>query len=63
MHLVRTLVICTCLAPLGFASLTPEQKIADFMQLAGLYAKNYMPYEWKRDAMGFDLYNVQPWLD
>jgi hypothetical protein len=63
MRVSRVLLLCLFLAPASFAQLTPEQKIADLMQLAGLYAKNYMPYEWKRDAMGFDLYNVQPWLD
>jgi hypothetical protein len=50
------------LAPLSFAQLTPDQKVSDFMQLAGLYAKNYGPYEEKRDVFGFDLYKIQPWL-
>jgi Peptidase family S41/PDZ domain len=45
------------------ADLTLDQKISDFRQLAGLYAKNYGPYQWKRDVLGFDLYNIQPWLD
>ncbi len=45
------------------AQLTRDQKIADFTQLAALYAKQYGPYEWKRDVMGFDLYKVQPWLE
>jgi len=40
-----------------------EQKIADFNQLAALYAKNYGPYEWKRDVMGFDALALKPWLD
>ncbi|HEV2688055.1 MAG TPA: hypothetical protein VGV35_05860, partial [Bryobacteraceae bacterium] len=50
-------------APAAFAQLTVDQKVSDFMQLAGLYAKNYAPYEWKRDVIGFDLYNVKPWLE
>src|SRR5215471_20229608 len=45
------------------AQLTPEQKMSDFLNLAGLYAKNYAPYEWKRDVYHFDLLNLQPWLD
>lgn len=49
-------------APSLLAQLTTAQKTADFMQLAGLYAKNYAPYELRRDLFGFDLYNVQPWL-
>lgn len=53
---------------LGFAAslcaqLTQAQKTADFMQLAGLYAKNYAPYELRRDLFGFDLYDIQPWLN
>ena len=27
-----------------------RQKLADFQYMAGLYAKRYGPYEWKRDA-------------
>lgn len=45
------------------AQLTTDQKVSDFNYLAGLYAKNYQPYQWKRDVIGFDLYNVKPWLD
>ncbi len=48
---------------ISFAGLTSEQKIADMTQLAGIFNKNYAPYEWKRDALGFDLMNLQPWLD
>jgi hypothetical protein len=43
--------------------LTAEQRAADLRSLAALYAKNYGPYEWKRDVLGFDLYNLKPWLD
>jgi hypothetical protein len=56
-------VLLLCTAPLGFAQLTADQKVIDFMELAGLYAKNYAPYEWKRDVIHFDLYNLKPWLD
>ncbi|MDP2999004.1 MAG: S41 family peptidase [Bryobacterales bacterium] len=45
------------------AQMTREQKLADFQQLAAVYAKNYAPYEWKRDALGFDLYQIGPWLE
>ena len=45
-----------------FAQLKPDQKQADFLYMAGLYAKQYAPYEWKRDTQGFDLLRVQPWL-
>jgi hypothetical protein len=45
------------------AQMTREQKLADFQQLAAVYAKNYAPYEWKRDALGFDLFQIGPWLE
>src|ERR1043165_1894380 len=45
------------------AQLTNDQKAADFMQLSAVLAKNYTPNEWKRDALKFDLLDVQPWLD
>jgi len=45
------------------AQLTQDQKVSDFMQLSAIFAKNYAPYEWKRDAIKFDLLDLQPWLD
>jgi hypothetical protein len=39
-----------------------DQKVSDFQALSALYAKRYGPYEWKRDAIGFDLFNIAPWL-
>jgi hypothetical protein len=44
-------------------NLTPEQRAADLKMLAALYAKQYGPYEWKRDVIGFDLYDLRPWLE
>ena len=43
-------------------ALSSKQRIADLEQLAALYAKNYAPYEWKRDVLGFDLFQLTPWL-
>lgn len=43
--------------------MTPEQRLFDFEHLAAQYAKFYGPYEWKRDVIGFDAYNIKPWLD
>jgi hypothetical protein len=63
MLLRNAAVFLLCLAPACFGQLTTDQKVSDFMQLAGLYAKNYAPYEWKRDVIGFDLYNVKPWVE
>ena len=44
------------------AALTAEQKELDFRIAAAEYAKLYGPYEWKRDVVGFDLYNLSPWI-
>jgi hypothetical protein len=44
------------------AQMTPEQRIVDFTQLASLYAKQYGPYEWKREIAKFDLLDIKPWL-
>lgn len=44
-------------------NLTAEQRAADLRMLAALYAKQYGPYEWKRDVIGFDLYDLRPWLE
>ncbi len=63
MRFVRIFVPLLGIASMGFAQLTPAQKQSDFLQLVGLYAKNYGPYELHRDLIGFDLYNVKPWLD
>jgi Peptidase family S41/PDZ domain len=43
-------------------ALTRDQRISDLSQLASQYAKNYGPYEWKRDVQGFDLLRLTPWL-
>ena len=65
-HSLRLCLLCcsTQLAfmPLAFGQLTIDQKTADFGALASLYAKRYGPYEWKRDALHFDLMEVVPWL-
>ncbi len=54
--LVSISVVCS-------AQMTVDQKVADFQQLAAVYAKNYGPYEWKVASQGFDLLNLKPWLD
>lgn len=49
-------------APRAQRDLTADQRDADLIQLANTFAKNYAPYEWKRDVIGFDLYRLTPWL-
>jgi hypothetical protein len=56
-------VVFLSIAPSCFAQLTQEQKVNDFKALAGLYDKNYGPYEWKKEVFAFDLLRIQPWLD
>ncbi len=64
MRIVGTSVLLTlALCNIGRAQLTLDQKTADFHHLAGLFAKNYGPAEWKRDFQGFDLFNTAPWLN
>src|SRR5437762_9550086 len=43
-------------------ALTAEQRDMDLSAIASMYAKYYAPYEWKRDAVGFDLLRLTPWL-
>ena len=43
-------------------TLTRAQRNSDLTELASQYAKNYAPYEWKRDVQGFDLLRLTPWL-
>ena len=56
------LLLLTLVTTVGYAQLTMDQKVSDFQALAGLYAKRYGPYEWKRDALGVDLFKIAPWL-
>src|SRR5436853_2589305 len=45
------------------AQLLPDQRVLDFQNLAALYAKRYAPYDWKKLALGFDLLDLQPWIN
>jgi hypothetical protein len=60
-HLCRVIVV-VLVAANAFGQLTEDQKISDFQNVVAIYNKNYGPYEWKRDALGFDLLNTEPWL-
>ena len=62
MRLGCRLLLPSLVATLCYAQLTIDQKVSDFQALAALYAKRYGPYEWKRDALGVDLFNIAPWL-
>ena len=43
-------------------ALTRDQRVDDLTQLASFYAKNYAPYEWKKETQDFDLLRLTPWL-
>jgi len=61
-HSVRAVVLLAVPA-LASAQLTVEQKLADFNQMAAVFAKQYAPYDWKVRTAGFDLFELKPWLD
>lgn len=63
MKKVVLVVALLCSAPGCFAQLTQQQKLTDFKALVALYDKNYGPFDWKKQVFGFDLLNLQPWLD
>src|SRR5258705_9452633 len=56
-------ILLVCLAAASRAQLLSDQKIQDFQQLAALFAKQYAPYEWKRDGLGIDMLQIAPWLE
>jgi Peptidase family S41 len=45
-----------------WAQLTPGQKLEDFQNLASLYAKQYAPGQWKKQAFDYNLFNLTPWI-
>ena len=45
-----------------WGQMTPDQKAADFSQLAATYAINYGPLEWKLNLLNFDLRDISGWL-
>ena len=56
------LLILSVTTPRAQEALTSDQRISDLTEIAAFYAKNYAPYEWKRDTIGFDLLRLTPWL-
>src|SRR5262245_866953 len=47
----------------AFSQLTTDQRVFDFQNLAALFAKRYAPANWKKQALGFDLFDLKPWLE
>src|SRR5436190_1916530 len=63
MHKTITCFLLLFCSGLCTAQMTPDQKLFDFQQLAGAYDKQYGLYEWKKEAVHFDLLDIAPWLD
>ena len=55
-------LILICWASAASAQLQLDQKITDFQGLVALFNKQYAPYQWKKDVIGFDMLNITPWL-
>ena len=62
LYVAVLLLTVSSTAPGAQEAVTRAQRDADLEMTASLYAKNYGPYEWKRDVLGFDLMRLTPWL-
>ena len=51
------------IAAAAFGQLTLDQKMSDFMNIVGVYDKQYGPYDWKKQAFGYDLLQTAPWIE
>jgi hypothetical protein len=58
---VLTFLLLLSAAPC-FAALTQEQKVTDFLALAGLYNRAYAGAAWKKQAFGVDLTDIDAWM-
>src|SRR4030095_15996882 len=57
------LIVAVIVVPqFASAQLLPEQRAADFQNLVALYTKRYAPYDWKKQAVAFDLFDIKPWV-
>lgn len=61
--LFRLTCLGLALLATSFAQLTPDQKVVELRQLAGLYARMYGPIEWKKQALRYDLTDLAPWTE
>ncbi|MBM3727855.1 MAG: cytidylate kinase-like family protein [Acidobacteria bacterium] len=43
--------------------MTPDQRAIDFQTMAAAYAKQYAPANWKIQTLGFNLFDLGPWLN
>ncbi|MDX2149323.1 MAG: S41 family peptidase [Bryobacteraceae bacterium] len=61
-RIAATLLAFGLAAGAAMPQMTVDQRVHDFQNLAALYAKRYAPGEWKKYALGFDLFDLTPWL-
>ena len=59
---MRILFLLAALALPLAAQLTPDQRAFEMQSLAATYARNYAPYEWKKQLYNFDLFDLRPWV-
>jgi hypothetical protein len=60
-QIAAVLILISVCSPAD-ASLSTDQKISDFLNLAGVFAKRYAFLEWKQKALGYNGLDVAPWL-
>jgi hypothetical protein len=63
MKRIFLLFVFCLVAPVVYAQLTPDQKVADFQQIAALFTKRYAFLEWKKQALSFDGLELRPWME
>jgi Peptidase family S41/PDZ domain len=63
MRLLKGVSLIFLFAPLGWGDLTVDEKLVDFQTIVGIFNKNYAPYEWKRDFMGYDLLDTAGYIE
>jgi C-terminal processing protease CtpA/Prc len=63
MRLLTAVLLLIIVALPVSAQMTTDQRVFDFQNLAALFEKRYAPADWKLQALGFDMFNLKPWLD
>jgi len=61
MQFARSVLLTVSALIPASAALTVEQRLHDFQQLAAAYNKNYVPANWKIEAVGVNLFDLRPW--
>lgn len=59
---MKSFALLILVAVAAHAQLTPDQKEFDLRAMATAYSKHYAPIQWKKDLLGFDLLDLQSWV-